>query len=192
MTGRAARARRPTTARGTGLARHSPRCLPGGLPWASLAPAILSPAVNRLLIPEPYHKCPPNPPTKCPTAPKVQMPRLWETSAFETSETVPWEHSGKPPAREHKPRSDCPAQRPQGRAPTSFMAISSPVSTLMQVYTFPYCPSPVNRDRRALSPQGQATLAHSDVQRCLPTPTPRSRVQNRAFHSLLLQEPSYF
>lgn len=26
---------------------------------------------------------------------------------------------------------------------TSFMAISSPVSTLMQVYTFPYWPSPV-------------------------------------------------
>lgn len=26
---------------------------------------------------------------------------------------------------------------------TSFMAISSPVSTLMQVYTFPYWPSPI-------------------------------------------------
>lgn len=28
------------------------------------------------------------------------------------------------------------------------MAISSPVSTLMQVYTFPYCPSPVENTNR--------------------------------------------
>lgn len=28
------------------------------------------------------------------------------------------------------------------------MAISSPVSTLMQVYTFPYCPSPAAREER--------------------------------------------
>lgn len=50
---------------------HGPEYLPGGLPRAFPPPAILPPAANRLLISEPYHKCPPSPPTKPPMVPKV-------------------------------------------------------------------------------------------------------------------------
>ena len=147
-------------------APHGPECLPGGLPRAfPLLPSYLQQLTGCSFL---------NLITNVPQAPRQSPPWSqrckcldWETSPFQMSEMSVHRRGtwASPDLINTSLVSKSPVHRgPRGRAPTSFMAISSPVSTLMQVYTFPYCPSPVNRDRgAALSHQGQATLTHSNV-----------------------------